>query len=271
MKIGQPFAARAMVLGAVLLCSPTAHGDDARNLSKELSNPVSSLISVPFQYNFDDNIGPANGGHKHYVNIQPVVPVKLNADWNVVVRTIMPVVAQDEIFPGSGDQFGLSDITQSYFFTPRSTPGGFVWGLGPALLYPAGTDELLSTEKWGAGPTIVVLQQTGSWTIGFLSNHLWSFAGADDRADVNSTFLQPFVSYTTADAWTISLNTESTYDWTAEEWSVPINFTATKLIKIGDQPVSLGGGVRYWADSPDSGPEGWGARAILTFLFPTGG
>jgi len=271
MKVRGNWLGVATAINSFLVCEPMAFADDAQNLSKELSNPISSLISVPFQYNFDDNIGPADGGHKHYLNIQPVVPVKLNADWNVVVRTIMPVVAQDEIYPGAGDQFGLSDITQSFFFTPRSTSGGFVWGVGPVFLYPSGTDELLSTEKWGAGPTAVVLQQTGPWTIGMLSNHIWSFAGETDRADVNSTFLQPFVSYTTKDAWTITLNSESTYDWTAKEWSVPINFTATKLIKIGDQPVSLGGGVRYWADSPDSGPEGWGARAILTFLFPTGG
>lgn len=263
---------RIIVLGFTA-AAPAAGGasaQDAQDLSKKLSNPVSSLISVPFQYNYDHNIGPTDDGHKHYLNIQPVVPVKLNEDWNVVVRTIMPVVQQDEIFPGAGSQFGLGDITQSFFFTPRNTPGGFVWALGPAFLYPAGTDELLSTEKWAAGPTALVLQQTGPWTIGVLTNHLWSFAGEEDRVDVDSTFIQPFVAYTTKDAWTITLNSESTYDWTAEAWSVPINFTATKLIKIGQQPISLGGGVRYWAESPDSGPEGWGARAILTFLFPTG-
>jgi hypothetical protein len=248
-----------------------AIADDAQDLSKKLANPVSSLISVPFQYNYDHNIGPADDGHKHYLNIQPVVPVKLNAEWNVVVRTIMPVISQDEIAPGSGNQFGLGDITQSFFFTPRNAPGGFVWALGPAFLYPAGTEELLSTEKWAAGPTALLLQQTGPWSIGVLSNHLWSFAGDDDRADVSSTFIQPFISYTTKDAWTITLNSESTYDWTAEAWSVPVNFLATKLITIGHQPISLGGGVRYWAESPDSGAEGWGARAVLTFLFPTGG
>ena len=116
----------------------------------------------------------------------------------------------------------------------------------------------------------MVLTQQSGWTVGILANHIWSFAGEQDRADVNSTFLQPFVSYTTPDAWTFTLNTESTYDWTAGEWSVPINFNISKLIKVGTQPVSIGAGVRYWADSPDTGPEGWGGRAVLTFLFPTG-
>jgi hypothetical protein len=221
---------------AVVGVADAVAAQDAQDLSKKLANPVSSLISVPFQYNYDHNIGPADDGHKHYLNIQPVVPVKLNAQWNVVVRTIMPVILQDEIVPGSGNQFGLGDITQSFVFTARNAPGGFVWAFGPAFLYPAGTDELLSTEKWAAGPTGLLLQQTGPWSIGVLSNHLWSFAGDDDRADVSSTFIQPFISYTTKDAWTITLNSESTYDWTAEAWSVPINFLATSSSRSGISP-----------------------------------
>ena len=103
-----------------------------------------------------------------------------------------------------------------------------------------------------------------------LANHIWSFAGDDSRADVNSTFLQPFLSYTTPDAWTFTLNTETTYNWTAETWSVPLNFTVAKLLKFGDQPVQLQAGLRYWAESPASGPDGLGGRLGMTFLFPTG-
>jgi hypothetical protein len=101
-----------------------------------------------------------------------------------------------------------------------------------------------------------------------LANHIWSFAGNDERNDISNTFLQPFLSYTTPDAWTFALNTESTYDWKAEEWSVPINFTVSKLVKIDEQPISLTAGLRYWAAAPDNGPEGLGFRLGLTFLFP---
>lgn len=254
------------------LAQPTAHANDAEELAKKLSNPVAAMISVPFQYNYDRGIGPLDEGHKSYVNIQPVIPISLDTDWNLISRTILPVVDQHDVIPLAGDQFGLGDTTQSFFFSPKQPTNGIIWGVGPVILLPTGTDKLLSSEKWAAGPTAVALTQQGPWTIGVLANHVWSFAGEEDRADINSTFLQPFIAYTTKDAWTFTLNSESTYNWVDDEWSVPINFLVTKLIKIDHQPISLGAGVRYWADTPeDSGPEGWGARAVLTFLFPTGG
>lgn len=128
---------------------------------------------------------------------------------------------------------------------------------------------MLGAEKWGAGPTAVVLKQSGPWTVGMLANHIWSFAGQDSRLDVDATFLQPFITYTTDDAWTFALNTESTYDWTAEAWSVPINFQISKLVSIGEQRLSLQAGIRYWAETPEGGPDGFGARTSITFLFPT--
>ena len=114
----------------------------------------------------------------------------------------------------------------------------------------------------------MALQQTGPWTVGALVNHVWSFAGDDDRADVSSTFIQPFIAYAASGGWTYTLNTESSYDWVADEWSVPINFMVTKLTKIREQPISIQAGVKYWADSPDSGPHGVGGRLALTFIFP---
>lgn len=238
------------------------------DLAKKLSNPVASLISVPFQFNYDRGFGPEDG-NRETLNIQPVIPISLNEDWNIISRTILPVIWQNDIAGPSGHQFGLGDTTQSFFLSPKEpTAGGIIWGVGPAFLLPTATDDLLGSGKFGIGPTAVVLKQEKEWTVGALANHIWSVAGEGSRPDVNSTFLQPFLSYTTKDAWTFTLNTESTYDWESDEWSVPINFEISKLVKFGEQPVSFQAGARYWATAPESGPEGWGFRVAVTFLFP---
>ena len=251
--------------------SPRAEGESAEELAKQLVNPVASLISVPFQFNYDHNIGPEDEGHRVTTNFQPVVPIAISDDWNVISRTIAPITWQNEIFPGAGSQFGLGDVAASFFFSPNARgPGGLIWGVGPELYLPTATDDLLGGGKWAAGPTAVALLQEGHWTVGILANHLWSFAGDEARPDIDQTYAQPFVAYTTKDAWTFSLNTETTYNWEVEQdhWSVPINAQVSKLTHIGGQAVSFGAAARYWTVSPDSGPEGFGLRFVVAFLFP---
>ncbi|MBM7061833.1 transporter [Pseudomonas sp. UL073] len=256
------------LLLAVGLHGNLAMADDAE-LAKKLSNPVASLISVPFQLNYDEKLGPQGHGKRYQLNFQPVVPISLNEDWNLISRTILPLIHQDEVVPNQGNRSGTGDITQSLFFSPKApSESGYIWGVGPAFLLPTASDDSLGTEKWAAGPTAVVLKQQGEWTLGALANHLWDYAGDGNRAPVDATFIQPFVAYTTPTAWTYTLNSEATYDWEAEQWAVPLNAQITKLLKFGKQPVSVGGGVRYWAEHADNGPEGWGARMVVVFLFP---
>lgn len=260
----------AGALAAVLaLATPAAAfaQHDADELAKQLSNPISSLISVPLQGNFDFGAGADNEGFAFTLNVQPVVPIAIGDDWNMISRTILPIAYRDYLPPGD-ETFGLGDITQSLFFVP---PGEseVTWGVGPVFLIPTATDDVLGTGKWGIGPTGVILRQSGPWTVGALANHIWSFAGDDDRNDVSQTFLQPFVSYGLGQGRTISVNTESSYDWEGEQWTVPVNVAYSAVFSVGEQRMSWALGGKYFLDGPEGAPQ-WGVRTVLTFLFPKG-
>jgi hypothetical protein len=230
---------------------------------------LASLVSVPLQFNYDRDYGLDDQGWAYKVNLQPVVPMPWNEDWNLTSGTNLPIVKQQDVPIAGYDEFGLGDAVQSFFFSPKKpTASGWIPGVGPVFLLPTASDDLLGTQKWGAGPTAVALKQVGRWAYGGLANHIESFAGESSRADVSATFLQPFISYVTPTQTTFGVNLEATYDWEDKAWSVPVNLQVNQLLKFGNQLVQVGCGVRYWAESPAAGPEGWGLRLNLVFVYP---
>jgi hypothetical protein len=260
-------AAERSVGGGGSGTAPSDGQANAADLAKKLQNPVADLISVPLQNNWDFGIGPADA-MRYFVNIQPVIPVSLSTEWNLIIRTIMPVIYAESPVPGGDNKAGLGDITQSFFFSPKApTRGGWIWGVGPVFLYPTATDDALGAEKFGLGPTAVVLKQEHGWTYGMLVNHIWSVAGNGSRDDVSATFMQPFLTYTTKKFTTFGINTETTYDWEHHQGTVPINWFVQQLVKIGKLPIAFQVGVRYYADKPEGGPD-WGLRFVTTLLFP---
>jgi hypothetical protein len=255
---------------AETLDSAEASGEaDEAEMAKKLANPLAAMISLPLQLNYDQNFGVEDTGNRFLINFQPVVPISISENWNLISRTILPVITQDELAAGAGRQTGLGDTNESLWFSPvKPTDKGLIWGIGPIILIPTGTDDLLGGEKWGIGPTIVGLRQNGPWTIGGLANHIWSVAGSGNRNDISSTFIQPFINYSTPAAVTYTLNTESSYDWKSDQWSIPVNLMVSKLVRFDNQMVSFKGGIRYWVKSTDSGPEELGLRFAVTLLFP---
>lgn len=235
-------------------------------LAKKLSNPVAKLVTLPFQFNYDCCYG-ANEGSRVALNIQPVMPFSISDDWNLIVRTILPVIQQGASVAGAGDHFGLGDTTQSFFFTPSAEPGGWIWAAGPVFLWPTATDALIGSRKWGAGPTAILLKQDAGWTFGMLANHIWSYSGERERPNISDTFLQPFVGFTWPDTTSLTLNSESNYDWTAKNWTVPLNLTLGHLLRFGAQPVSFSAGARYNTTARSGQPQ-WGGRFTITLLFP---
>ena len=242
-----------------------AGSDSMGDIAKKLNNPVASLISVPFQSNFDFGGGPGDDGYQYKLNFQPVIPIKLNEDWNIISRTIIPYIDQDNRI-GYGSESGLGDTNASFFFSPNEE-GPVTWGIGPEFLIPTATDDDLGSEKWGAGPTALILKQEHGWTYGALVSHVWSLWGDDDRDYVSLTFLQPFLSYTTEKHTTYGANLESTYDWNHEEWTVPVNLQVSQLVKFGKLPVNFQLGARYYLEKPSGGPD-WGLRFTVTFVLP---
>lgn len=261
--------ARSLMTLICLAPLAAAAETDQTDLAKKLANPVASLISIPFQYNYDENYGPAEDGSVEQLKIQPVIPFSISKDWDLITRTIVPLIDQDDIPVNGEGKSGLGDITASQFFSPKApSADGWTWGAGPVWLLPTASDKALGGEKFGIGPTGVALKQVGPWTYGVLANHIWSFAGRDSREQISATFLQPFLAYVTPTKTTFSLNTESSYDWKDEEWSVPINAGVSQMLKIGPQILQVQLGARYWADSAPGGADDWGLRLAVTLLYP---
>ena len=266
------FVRAALACASTFACTVavvSAHAQSGAEVAGQVVNPFVSMTKVPLQLNVDRRLGPQDGGNASVFNIQPLIPFALNADWDVISRTIVSVVAQRDIAPGSGSQFGLGDTLQSFLLSPpKANAHGIDWGLGAALLLPTATNDLLGSKQWALGPTGGAFMDSGPWTVGILANHVWTVAGSVTGGRISSTFVQPLASYAPSDAWSYTLQTEATYDWTARQWSVPIEASVARLTKIGGYQLTVEPGVHYWAASPQTGPKGWGLSFTTTLLFP---
>ncbi|WP_458758486.1 transporter [Afipia sp. TerB] len=241
---------RAALVAAFCAPSVQALADDKKaSLSQQLANPIANLTSVPIQYNALFGAGRGGKGTASVLDIQPVIPFRLNEGWESH-HANHPAV--NNIFNGMGNVSGLADTQASLFLSPQEAgPGGLIWGVGTAINIPTATDPLLGTRKWGAGPTAVALIQKGSWTVGTLANQMWTF----DGSDINKSFIQPWVTYELQQGWSVSITSQTSYDWNTRQWTVPLNAGFAKLVNFGQQPVQIQFGGIYMLTASAGAPR----------------
>jgi hypothetical protein len=279
--------AGVVVAGAVVLAggaasaqdqtaAPAAAGDaggDATAIAKKLQNPIGDLISVPFQSNTNFGFGP-HGGTQEILNIQPVIPFHVGDNWNIITRTILPLVWMPSLQPAQSVPFGTAPITFSAFLSPRNPTNGWLWGVGPVVQIPIASDPVLGSSVWGLGATGVLVYMHGPWVAGVLVNNVWSLGGEPARAgrpstQYNNFLAQPFVNYNLKAGWYVGTSPIITANWLASSgdmWTVPIGANVGRVIKLGKLPVNLSVGAYGNVVHPQFGPN-WQLRSQVTFIF----
>lgn len=254
-------------LMSLFLLGNRGFSQSSEELAKKLSNPIASLISVPLQNNSDFGIGEFKGS-RNTLNIQPVIPIGFGDRLNLISRVILPVIDQYNITGEGERQTGTSDAIYSAFLSPSSSKNGLTWGGGPVLLLPTGSDLVLTTKKFGIGPTAVGLMQLGGVTLGALINQIWSVSGDENRPDVNQMFVQPFFVYNWKTGAGLGFNFEYTQNWETDQSTVWFNPVISGVTSLGKQKVQLAIGPRLNLVAPSTSRADWGVRAVVVFIFP---
>ena len=258
---------RNLAATAVLSISTQLHASDTQELAKASQNPVGNIISLPFEYNYDFEVGPEEGDVQ-ILNLKPVYPVNIGK-YNLINRLTVPLSHQEERFPGEGSKSGLGNITYQGFVSPAQ-PGKVIWGVGPAVTVPSKTDDRFGSEKWSGGPAVVVLAKPGNWLVGALVQHSWSFAGDSDDNNVNLTSFQYFINYNFPSGWYLTSTPTNTANWdesSSDRFTIPIGGGIGKLVRFGNQPVDFKLQGFYNAEKPD-GAADWTMQFQFKFLFP---
>jgi hypothetical protein len=260
--------------------APAAAADDTAALAKATQNPVASLISVPFQNNSNFGVGPYNRTQDVF-NIQPVIPKPLGDNWMLITRIIQPIVWQPTPAANLGGQYGIGDMNPTFFLSPAN-PGKVIWGVGPAMVFPTATSTALGQGKLSFGPSVVLLAQPGKWTIGALTNNVWSVAGSSHRPSVNQFLLQYFINYNMKKGWYLTSSPILTANWNSQAsgeaangndttsggvWTIPFGGGAGRIMRLGFQPVNIA--VNFYGNAVHpTGASSWGMRLQIALLYP---
>jgi hypothetical protein len=257
------------LLTFMLAFASVSHGQEKsdEDLAKATQNPLASMISLPFQNNTNFGIGPGDDT-QNVLNIQPVLPFSLGEDWNLVTRTIVPVMSQPGFAPGESRTNGLGDVTLTGWVSPKNS-GKWIWGVGGALVMPTASDDVLGNDRWSVGPSVVVLTMPGNWVVGSLFSNVWSVGGSGDQ-DVNFFTWQYFVNYNMDNGWYLTSAPIITANWEENSdntWTVPFGGGIGRVFRIGKQPLNAQISAYYNVKKPEFGAD-WQLRLQLQMLFP---
>jgi hypothetical protein len=268
----RPFAVwtllQVLVVAFAVLQAHAAYADDATEIAKQAQNPVASLISVPFQNNVNFGVGPESRVQND-LEIEPVIPLKLNDDWNLITRTVIPVVEQPTLAPGVGNVTGLGDIQPSFYLSPAK-PGAVIWGIGPSFSFASATDRSLGSGKDSAGLSAAALTIQGHWLVGLLITDVVSFAGEKNRESVSQLLIEPFINYNFSHGWYLTSSPIVTANWkatSANQWTVPVGGGGGKIFHVGHQAFNAI--VQAFDDVSHPHEAGnWTLRLQISLLFP---
>jgi len=260
----------AALIASLLSTTPVYAEMSATDLAKLAQNPVGNLISVPFQNNTNLNFGPEEKT-QNVLNIQPVIPISVNSEWNIITRTIVPVISMPSLYPGDDRTNGIGDTIFTGFLSPAS-PGKFIWGAGPVVQIPTNNDRVLGNDNWGLGASGVVLRlEKGSpWVYGALVNNVWSVSSDKQGGSYNNGLIQPFLNYNLPKGLYLTSSPVATVNWDADsgdKWTVPLGGGVGKIFHIGKLPVNTSLAAYHNVIKPDYGPD-WQIRAQIQFMFP---
>jgi hypothetical protein len=260
-----------VVVAGLALAAPALAQEklSAEDLAKLAQNPIANLISVPFQNNTNFNYGPRDGT-QNILNIQPVIPFTVSKDWNLITRTIVPIVTQPGFTAGESTTTGLGDLQLSGFLSPASAQG-WIWGAGAIMQAPTNSNDRLGNDRWGLGPTAVMLhlEKGDPWVYGALINNVWSVGGGNDPK-YNNFLLQPFLNYNFAGGLYLNSAPIITANWEAsgsQRWTVPLGGGVGKIFHFGRLPVNTQLGAYWNVVAPDNGPD-WQLRFQVQLMFP---
>jgi len=270
MKSFKQLRSSGVLLTLTVLAAPAYAESESDKLAKQSANPISNLISVPFELNLNQNVGPQNKS-LNILNIKPVIPVALNKDWNMINRAIVPLISQPG-GPGFDRKDGLGDTTYQAFFSPsQPTSGGLIWGVGPQIQLPTHSDPRLGNDRWAAGPAVVALKISKKYLYGGLVSNIWDVTSDNKDPSINMMTAQPFFNYFLGDGWYLNSAPVITADWeqnsSGETWTVPVGGAVGRVVHWGKQAINLRAAYYGNVAHPDEAAT-YNIQFTAFFMFP---